>query len=280
MRENANVANGMALDHDGALLACEQGTRSQHAAITRVDRATRRAVETLVDGWGGLRLNSPNDVVVKSDGTIWFTDPSYGRLQGFRPEPLVGDYVYRFDPRTGRPVGRRRQLRQAQRPRLLARRDGSSTSATAAPTRRRAATTRPDRITSRRSTSSTGAGSGRAPLLRDHPGLPDGIKVDAEGRVYASASSGVQVLEPGGELIGEISLPGAVNFAFGGPDRNVLFITADDALWAAVLNAPDHRSERSLTMTVSGPARPSTTPAQTPCSRPPSATPTKAAIGS
>ena len=69
------------------------------------------------------------------------------------------------------------------------------------------------------------------------PGFPDGIKVDGEGRVYASAFSGVQVFNPSGDLIGEIGLAGAVNFTFGGPDRNVLFITTDDAVWAAVLNA-------------------------------------------
>jgi gluconolactonase len=61
--------------------------------------------------------------------------------------------------------------------------------------------------------------------------------VDSEGRVYASSSSGVQVFAPGGVLLGEIRLPGAVNFTFGGPRRNVLFITADDAVWAAVLDA-------------------------------------------
>ena len=55
----------------------------------------------MVDGWGGLPLNSPNDVVVKGDGTIWFTDPTYGFLQGFRPAPALGDFVYRHDPRTG-----------------------------------------------------------------------------------------------------------------------------------------------------------------------------------
>src|SRR6266508_5387043 len=71
VRENANVANGMALDLEGRLVACEQGTRSQHAAITRFERGGG-TVETLVDGWGDLRLNSPNDVVVKSDGAIWF----------------------------------------------------------------------------------------------------------------------------------------------------------------------------------------------------------------
>jgi gluconolactonase len=69
------------------------------------------------------------------------------------------------------------------------------------------------------------------------PGFPDGIKVDSEGRVYASSFTGVQVLGPSGELLGEIELEGAVNFVFGGPDRNVLFITTDGAIWAAVLKA-------------------------------------------
>ena len=82
-------------------MVCEQGTRSAPARISRVDPRTGR-VDTIVDSWGGLRLNSPNDVVVRRDGTIWFTDPSYGYLQGFRPEPQAGDYVYRFDSRSGR----------------------------------------------------------------------------------------------------------------------------------------------------------------------------------
>ncbi len=69
------------------------------------------------------------------------------------------------------------------------------------------------------------------------PGFPDGIKVDSDGRVYASCFTGVQVFHPSGDLIGEIQLPGTVNFTFGGPDANVLFITTDTDIWAAVLAA-------------------------------------------
>ena len=69
------------------------------------------------------------------------------------------------------------------------------------------------------------------------PGFPDGLKVDSEGRVYASSFSGVQVLDPTGQLIGEIHLPGAVNFCFGGPERNLLLITTDSAVWVAELAA-------------------------------------------
>jgi len=68
------------------------------------------------------------------------------------------------------------------------------------------------------------------------PGFPDGLKADRAGRLYASSASGVQVLTPDGDLLGEIALPGAVNFTFGGTDRDVLFITADTAIWAAALN--------------------------------------------
>ena len=68
------------------------------------------------------------------------------------------------------------------------------------------------------------------------PGHPDGVKVDSEGRIYVSSRTGIHVLDAQGLLLGEIELPGAVNFTFGGPERSTLFITADTAVWAAVLN--------------------------------------------
>src|SRR6266487_660131 len=86
VRVDANGANGMTLGHDGRLVVCEQGGVETPARITRVDRHTGE-VEIVVAELAGLPLNSPNDVVVKRDGTIWFTDPSYRYLQGFRPAP-------------------------------------------------------------------------------------------------------------------------------------------------------------------------------------------------
>src|SRR5437868_4798627 len=97
VRPHANMANGMALAPDGRLLVCEQGTFDAPARIAALDPATGRT-ETVVGAWRGRPFNSPNDVVVKRDGTIWFTDPSYGFLQGFRPPPQVADAVYRYDP--------------------------------------------------------------------------------------------------------------------------------------------------------------------------------------
>ena len=94
---DANGANGMTAARDGNLVVCEQGSRWQPARVTRVDRRTGER-QTLVERWRDLPLNSPNDVVVADDGAIWFTDPSYGYLQGFRPPPMLGDYVYRYEP--------------------------------------------------------------------------------------------------------------------------------------------------------------------------------------
>jgi len=222
---DANVANGMTADGRGGLIVCEQGTWARPAAVTRLDLA-RRTRETLVDGFLGARLNSPNDVVVKRDGTVWFTDPSYGHLQGFRPPPHLGDLVYRHDPASGatsvvtdtfdKPNG------LAFSPDETVLYVGDS----GAPQQVKAY----DVLRGRRL-------GGERIFAAIAPGAPDGLKTDAAGRVYVSSDSGVQVFAPDGTHLGEIVVPGAVNFAFGGPGRNVLFITADDAIWAAVLNA-------------------------------------------
>lgn len=233
--ERSNMANGMTLGHDGRLVVCEQGTRSEHAAISRIDPVNGRR-EVVLDEWGGLRLNSPNDVVVAPDGAIWFSDPSYGHLQGFRPEPQVGDHVYRHDPATGATAV---VADDFDKPNGLAfSPDASVLYVTDSGANQAPGSYHPNRP--HRIVAFDVAGGRRLVNRRlfavTTPGFPDGIKVDADGRVYASAFSGVQVFSPDGDLIGQIDLPGAVNFAFGGPDRNVLFITSDTAVWAAVLD--------------------------------------------
>ena len=225
VRREANVANGMFLDRDGSLVVCEQGTLESPARISRVDTLTG-AAETLVDGFRGFRLNSPNDVVVRSDGTIWFTDPSYGHLQGFRLPPELGDLVYRYDPRTERVTA---VADLFDKPNGLAFSPDEQTLYVAdngAPHQLLAFDVEDDAHLHRRRV-----------VAAATPGHPDGLKVDTEGRIYASAAGGVHVIDPDGTLVGEIRVPGAVNFTFGGPGRNVLFITADSAIWAAVLNA-------------------------------------------
>ena len=234
--ERSNAANGMTLGPDGRLVVCEQGSRLDPAAISTIDPADGTR-EVLVDGWRGLPLNSPNDVAVAPDGAIWFTDPSYGHLQGFRPEPQMGDYVFRYHPSTDRldvaadgfdkPNG------------LVFSPDGSVLYVTDSGANHEPGTydpTRPHHIVAFDVTGGRHLANQRL-IAVTTPGFPDGITVDTEGRVYASAFSGVQVFSPDGDQVGEIRLPGAVNFTFGGPGNNVLFITADTAIWAAVLNA-------------------------------------------
>ena len=236
VREASNMANGMTLDRDGRLVICEQGTRATPARISRMDLATG-AVETVVDEWRGLRFNSPNDVVVKSDGTVWFTDPSYGALQGVKDAPMVGDFVYRYDAASGsvsvvadsfnKPNG----LAFSPDESLLYINDsaaiqGPGTYFVNLPHHVRVF----DVLHGRH-------------LANDRlfavitPGIPDGLMVDSAGRVYSSSASGIQVYTPAGELIGEIVAPGVANFTFGGPENTVIYILADTVIWAAEIQA-------------------------------------------
>jgi gluconolactonase len=235
VREDANVANGMTLGLDGRLIACEQGSRSGDAAITAYELSTGE-LTTLVDRYRGLPLNSPNDVILHSDGAVWFTDPSYGYLQGFRTKPALGDHVYRLDPRSGQPsvvaysFDKPNGLAFSPDETVLYVGDSGANHEPGS-----FDPARPHQIVAFDLTDGRRLENERL-FSVTNPGFPDGIKVDADGRVYASSFSGVQVFDPRGNLIGEINLPGAVNFTFGGPEGNVLFITTDEAVWAAVLN--------------------------------------------
>lgn len=226
----SNMANGMTLDRDGKLLICEQGTRQTPARISRMDLGTR-AFETVVDSWRGLRFNSPNDVVVKSDRSVWFTDPNYGEIQGFKGAPEVGAFVYRHDPATGetsvvadgfdKPNG----LAFSPDEQVLYVTD---TGANQAPGTY--FVDRPHHV--RAFDVHTGAHlRGERLFAVVSPGVPDGIKLDVEARVYTSSATGVQVFSPEGGLLGEIFAPGVANFTFGGPDNDVLFILGDTRIW-------------------------------------------------
>jgi gluconolactonase len=228
------MANGMTLDRAGRLVICEQGTKETCARISRMDFQNRK-LETIVDQWRGLRFNSPNDVVVKGDGTVWFTDPNYGAIQGFKNAPEVGAFVYRHDPATG---GTAVVADSFNKPNGLA--------------------FSPDEAV----LYITDTGANQAPgtyfvdlphhvrafdvkdgrHLRNErlfaeisPGVPDGIKLDAQGHVYTSSGTGVQVFTREGDLMGEIATPGVANFTFGGPNHDVVFILGDTKIWQAKL---------------------------------------------
>jgi gluconolactonase len=232
---DSNIGNGMTLDRKGRLLICEQGSRENPARISRCDLATGKR-ETVADNWSGLPLNSPNDVVEKSDGTIWFTDPSYGSLQGFRPAPLIGDYVYRYDPSDDSLVA---VLDSFNKPNgLCFSKDesvlyvndsgaiqGPGTYFPANPHHIRAFDVRGRILTNDRL------------FAVVVPGIPDGLKIDSEDRVYSSCFSGVKVYDKTSKLLGEIVAPNVANFCFGGKDNNQLFMMCDKEINIATLAA-------------------------------------------
>jgi gluconolactonase len=237
LRETSNMGNGMTLDHEGRLLVCEQGTKTARARISRIDPESPDVTSTVVDEWFGLTFNSPNDIVVKSDGTIWFTDPGYGFLQGFKDQPLVGDFVYRYDPATGETVvvadsfNKPNGLAFSPDEEILYINDsaaiqGPGTYYVNLPHHIRAF----DVLHGRQ-------------LVNDRlfavvtPGIPDGLKTDRDGRVYSSSTTGVKVYDRQTRLIGEILVPGSSNFCFGGRDGNQLFILNDTAIYRATLRA-------------------------------------------
>jgi gluconolactonase len=234
VRLPSNMANGMVLDRDGSLVICEQGTRSTPARIGRMELSTR-AMETVVDNWRGLAFNSPNDVVVRSDRSVWFTDPNYGAIQGFKGAPEIGAFVYRHDPATGETAV---VADSFDKPNGLAFSPDESvlyvtdTGANQAP-----GTYFVDRPHHVRAFDVVDGRHLRGDRLFAvvSPGVPDGIKLDTAGRVYTSSATGVQVFSPVGDLLGEILAPGGANFTFGGPDNDVLFILADTRIWQARL---------------------------------------------
>lgn len=217
LRRPSHNANGHTIDGAGALIACEHGSRS----VTRMDAGGTHV--TLAATHGGKRLNSPNDVVVKSDGTIWFTDPPYG----IKREQVEqdGNYVFRLPPGGGEPVVVADDLSM---PNGLCFSPDESVLyvADSDPARREI---------KRYAVMPDGRLEKAGLLATISPGVPDGIRCDAAGRVFSTAGDGVQVFGRDGALIGKIRTPAPVsNCCFGGAQEQgrTLFITARDSVWA------------------------------------------------
>jgi gluconolactonase len=226
----SHFANGHTLDLDGNVIRCEHGRR----AVSRL--AEQRSPVVIVDRFEGRRLNSPNDVIVKSDGTIWFTDPPYGILsdrEGHKADSeLDANYVFRFDPA-----------------------DQALTVVTDEVEEPNGLAFSPDESILYVSDTSASMGRqdgnhhivafdvvGGRELAKPRifaviePGLADGFRVDRAGNVFSSSADGIHVLAPEGELLGRIPVPEVVsNCAFGGVERTRLFITATSSLYAIEL---------------------------------------------
>lgn len=226
-----DFVNGNTRDRQGRLVSCEHGGR-------RVIRTEPDGSITVVaDRYNGKRLNSPNDVVVKSDGSIWFTDPSYGILsnyEGYRatPEqPTRG--VYRVDPATGvvtqmvDDFGMPNGLAFSPDERKLYIADSGGTHF--------ADGARHIRVFD---VDDAGTISGGAVHYTVDIGVPDGFRVDGDGNIWTSAGDGVHCVDPEGKLLGKIRIPQIVsNVTFGGPRRNRLYITATKSLYSIYVGA-------------------------------------------
>ncbi|MEO9650763.1 MAG: SMP-30/gluconolactonase/LRE family protein [Roseobacter sp.] len=229
-RAPSNNSNGHTLDRQGRLISCEHQTRR----VTRTEHDG--SITVLADQYDGKRLNSPNDVVVKSDGSIWFTDPSYGILmdyEGDRADSEIGAcHVYRIAPVSleveivasdyVKPNG----LAFSPDEKTLFIADTGVTHTPGGPAHIRRHRVAPD-----------GTLSGGEVFADCSQGLFDGFRADTAGRIWTSAGDGVHCLAPTGELIGKIHIPEMVaNVCFGGPKLNRLFICGTTSLYSVFLN--------------------------------------------
>ncbi|HVJ53514.1 MAG TPA: SMP-30/gluconolactonase/LRE family protein [Aliidongia sp.] len=230
-RKPSDNANGNTRDRQGRLITCEH--RSRRVTRTEYDGS----ITVIMDSFEGKRLNSPNDVVVKSDGSIWFTDPTFGILsyyEGEQAEPELPTNVYRFDPKTGRatvitgeiprPNGicfspdesRLYVVVSGAVPRLIMAYDVVDDG---------------ERIA-----------NGRVFVDAGEHGAPDGFRCDVDGNLWAGwgmgpGHDGVMIFSPHGQPIGRIALPErCANLCFGGRWRNRLFMAASQSLYALYVN--------------------------------------------
>jgi gluconolactonase len=205
---------------NGNLFAKNRLITCEHSGRRVVIQSKNKAVETLADQFDGKKFNSPNDVAVKSDGTVWFTDPDYG-LGGNKKEQ-EGNFVFRFDPKTKQVSA---VVKDFDKPNGIA----------FSPNEKKlyvADSGKPHHIRVFDVQKDGTLANGKIFCVIDK-GVPDGIRCDKQGRVWSSAGDGVHIFAPDGSLIGKILVPESpANLCFGGKDGKTLFITARSSLYA------------------------------------------------
>lgn len=230
-RADSNYSNGNTRDREGRLVTCEHGGRR----VTRTE--PDGSITVVASHYDGKRLNSPNDVVVKSDGTVWFTDPTYGIMsdyEGYKAEPEQdGCHLYRVDPRTGAVI---RVASDFIKPNGLAF-SSDETELYVADSGSSHDPDGPHHIRRFDVRGDNNLGGGEV-FCEVSPGVPDGFRFDSQGNLWTSARDGVICFAPSGDALGKIKLPTMVaNLTFGGPRRNRLFITATDRLFSVFVAA-------------------------------------------
>jgi len=228
-RQPSFFANGNTRDRQGRLITCSHEQR----AVLRTE--LDGAITTLASHFAGKRLNSPNDVIVKSDGSIWFSDPRYGIMsdyEGVRSEPELPCNVYRIDPLTGELrvvaddfVGPNGLAFSPDETKLYIADTGHVHDERAA---------RHIRVFD---VTGSGALRGGAVFHKVSPGDADGFRCDEDGNLWSGAADGVHCIAPDGRLLGKIPVPETVsNVTFGGRHKSRLFICAGTSLYAIYLN--------------------------------------------
>jgi gluconolactonase len=226
-RQPSNYANGHTRDREGRLISCEHGARR----VTRTEHDG--AITVVADSYGGKPLNSPNDVVVKSDGSIWFSDPHYGIMtdyEGYRGEQENPCVVYRVTPETGAvevvvddmncPNGLafspdEKKLYVADTGRMFS----------------------GDEQHIRVYDCAAGTLSNGRVFHKIDRGCSDGFRIDSDGNLWSSAADGVHCISPEGQRLGRILVPELVsNVCFGGRAKHQLFITATTSVYMITLN--------------------------------------------
>ncbi len=235
-RQPAGNSNGNTVDRQGRLVSCEHGARR----VSRTEHDGR--ITTIASHFQGRRLNSPNDVVVHSDGAVWFTDPPYGILSDYEgnkgPSEIGANHLYRVDPRTGdvaiaaddfdKPNG----LAFSPDESLLYVADTGASHAPGGPRHIRVF-----------EVDAGGRLHGGKVFAECTAGLFDGFRLDDAGRIWTSAGDGVHCYDPDGTLIGKVLVPEVVaNVVFGGPRRNRLYICGTTSLYAVSLHVNGART--------------------------------------
>lgn len=240
-RHPSNIADGQTIDLQGRLLTAE--TTGRRVSITQLNGD----VQTLVGFYEGKPLNSPNDLIVKSDGTVWFTDPGYGCLQ-FPQECYLPHNVYRFDPQANRLEALITDLNMpngiafSPDEKILYVIDSGAIQAP-----RTYYENYPHAIYAYDVVDGTQVKNKRL-FAEVSPGFPDGMRLDIYGNIFVGALDGVQVFNPQGKLIGKILMPKeTANLTFGGKDNNILFICSSDSIWAIKLNTKGAKKVPEIT---------------------------------
>jgi gluconolactonase len=236
-RANVEFTNGHVREHDGALLHCSHGLRAIVRTRFGAGLSSPRD-EIVVDRFEGKRLNSPNDVVVKRDGTIWFTDPPYGIAsdhEGHKAKSELGtNCVFCFDPRSARLTVVSDWVEEPNGLAFSADETMLYVSDTSAAMRKDGA--------GYHHIAAFDVGPGNTlstprVFAVIEPGLADGFRLDEQGWIYTSSADSVQVLHTDGTLLGKIHVPEKVgNLTFGGHGRDQLYICASTSLYRIALH--------------------------------------------